>query len=197
MPNFVLNIILVGVLLLAAAIGAGFGFGRMLKFTTSGIAGIVISVVLIALFGMALLATPAINGLVATGNEFFAGVWGFLGVIHLATVLYFIALFIVLQVLRIIIVLIIRRVTEIDKKPIKIANKILGAVYFVLFVFMLFLLILATIRFFEYTFFNYPESIMQAIEGSWIYVIFRNNFIVFGSSAEYCYPYCYCDYVNG
>jgi len=187
MPNWVLNLILIAVLIIIAIAGSTLGFGKSLKFTTSGIAGIIISIVFILFFGMGLLATPAINNLVARGNEFFREVWSFLGVIRLATVLYFIALFAVIQIIRIIIVQIIKRITEIDKRGIKVVNKILGAVYLTVFVFFLFLLILATIAFFEGL---VNGSLLGSIEGSWIYVLYRNNFIVFGNAPTTSYyPY--------
>jgi len=195
MSNTILNLIFLGVLLFTALVGAVFGFGKMLKATTRGIVGIAISITFCVLFGGALLATPAISGLVSRLNDYLYYVWWFLGVINLATVIYFIILFLVFQIARIIIVLIIKKVVEIKRKGIKIVNRILGALYLTVFVFTVFLLALAVLRIFE----DYESGrlLFESIYGSWIHTIFRNNFIVFGRDAYYTYttaltPYYSC-----
>jgi len=178
MNNIGINIIFIVVLLGIALLGAMLGFGKSLKFGTKGVFGIILSVVLCVLFGGALLATDGVGEFVASGNDFFRGVWGFFGVIHLATVLYFIALFFVFQLLRIIVVLIVKHMAEIDSKGIKVINKIFGAIFLAGFVFMLCLLGLAGIRLFENA--GLLTEPLMALENTFLYVLYTYNPIVFG-----------------
>jgi hypothetical protein len=171
------NLIFVAVLILIAGLGALIGFGRSLKWTTRGIVGIVMSVIFCVLFGGALLGTESVGGLVAGGNEFFAGVWGFFGIIRLATVIYFVALFFAVQIVRILITIVIKRIVEIEKPAIKVLNRVAGAVFLAAFCFSLCLLGLAGLRFFEGT--EFTMSILSNIENSFLCTLYVNNPISF------------------
>jgi len=181
MNNLTINIIFVAVLLGVATVGALLGFGRSLKLSTKGVFGIVLSVALCVLFGGTLLTTNSIGEFVARGNDYFRGVWFLLGVIRLATILYFIVLLFVFQVLRIIIVAIIKQVAEADIKGVRVINKVGGAVFLTGFVFALCLLGLAGIRLFENTgLINEP---MGAIQNTFLYTLYVYNPIMLGGSA--------------
>jgi len=179
MNNITTNILFIAVLLGIAALGAILGFGRSLKLTTRGVFGIVLSVVFCVLFGGALLAIPAIGGLVDRGNDHFRGVWNFFGVIRLAIIIYFVVLFFVFQILRIIITSIIKKISETDKKAVKIFNKIGGALFLVTFAFTLCLCVLAGMRLFEQT-----DAIANAVynmQYTFLYTLYRYNPITLGS----------------
>jgi len=114
--------IALAVLVVFAAIGALVGFGRGLKFLTGGIFGIIISVVLCYIFGSMLLGIPFINDLL---NKLADAIGGWSIAI---TVIYYVILFVIFTLIRILIVKLIRKVAEADVLVMKIINRILGAV---------------------------------------------------------------------
>jgi len=181
-----INIIFIVALIVLAIVGSALGFGRALKISTSGISGIIISIIVCVLIGGALLATPAISNLVYNGNNYFRDIWVFFGIIRLAHVIYFIALFAIVQIIRIIIVRIIKGISEIDKKAIKIVNRILGAIYVALAAFVIMLLLFAALSLIEQT--GFAQSILEAIDGTFLRTLYNNNPIVFGSNLSGHYP---------
>lgn len=126
--------IALAVLVVAALIGALLGFGKCLKLFSSGIFGIIISIFLCYVFGGLILGLPFVQNLLTK----FAALWntkeGFffdlLTKIRMEIIVYYVALFIVAQILRIILVKILKHVFEIKFIVIKIINKIGGAVLF-------------------------------------------------------------------
>ena len=128
--------IFLAVLIVIAVLGALIGFGRGLKFLTGGIIGIIISVVLCYLFGGMILDMPFVRKLLSD----LAAHWAnskFLTSIRLEIIIYYIALFIIFTILRILIVLVIRSIAESDVLVMKIFNKIGGVVIFVGLAFLL------------------------------------------------------------
>ncbi|MDE7329585.1 MAG: hypothetical protein K2N30_00595 [Clostridia bacterium] len=126
--------IAIGIVVVCLAIGALIGFGKGLKFFTSGIFGIIIGVVVCALIGTVFLNVGFIGDFVAKFP------WEWLGI-----VVYYIILFIIVQLLRIIIVLILKHVMEIDNVVMKVINRTLGAVFFLAVGVLLSLLVLKII----------------------------------------------------
>ena len=122
-----------------AAIGALVGFGKGLKFLTGGIFGIIISVVLCYIFGSMILGIPFVNDLLTKLADAIGG-WSII-----VTVIYYVVLFILFTLIRILIVKIIRKVTEADVLVMKIINKIFGAVLMAAFGILLGLLALQII----------------------------------------------------
>lgn len=121
--------IAIGIVIVFLALGALIGFGSGLKFFTSGIFGIIIGVVVCALVGTVFLEVGFVRDLL----DKLAACWAdveFLNKIRLDAVIYYVILFVVVQILRIIIVTIIKHVSESKNILIKIVNKTLGAVMF-------------------------------------------------------------------
>ena len=114
--------IALGIIVVFAAIGALIGFGRGLKFLTGGIFGIIISVVLCYIFGSMILGVPFVNDLLTKLAESIGG-WSLV-----VTVIYYVVLFILFTLIRILIVKIIRKVAEADVLIMKIINKVFGAI---------------------------------------------------------------------
>lgn len=114
--------IALGIIVVFAAIGALIGFGRGLKFLTGGIFGIIISVVLCYIFGSMILGVPFVNDLLTKLAESIGG-WSIV-----ITVIYYVVLFILFTLIRILIVKIIRKVAEADVLIMKIINKVFGAI---------------------------------------------------------------------
>ena len=114
--------IALGIIVVFAAIGALIGFGRGLKFLTGGLFGIIISVVLCYIFGSMILGVPFVNDLLTKLAESIGG-WSIV-----VTVIYYVVLFILFTLIRILIVKIIRKVAEADVLIMKIINKVFGAI---------------------------------------------------------------------
>lgn len=112
--------------------GMGFGFGKGLKFCTSGWIGKIISIVVCYfLFGIVLswgfvqdILASFVNALTENGSEFCQ----FLLTIRIEIITFGIVLFIVVQLLRILVVNIIKSIMEIDSAVMRVINKVLGVV---------------------------------------------------------------------
>ncbi len=139
--------LIVAVAILVA--GALIGFGRVLKASTKGILGIIISIVICYFFGGLIYRWGAIETLLQN----FASLWtgssnaflSFLEKIRLEMIVYYIVLFIVVQIIRIVIVAIIKRVSESNNIVIKIFDRTLGAILFLAEIFALLLLVFQTV----------------------------------------------------
>lgn len=133
--------IAIGLLAVFCLLGMLFGFGKGLKFFTSGIFGIIISIVvcyalggLIYNFGF---VQDGLNSMRDALAENGSGFCNFLLKIHIDIVVYYVALFIAVSIIRIIIVKIIKSIAEIDNIVLIILNKAFGVVLFVGVLFML------------------------------------------------------------
>lgn len=121
----------IGVVVASLGLGALIGFGKGLKFFTSGIFGFIIGVVICALVGTVFLDVPFVADLLAKLRESWAGI-EFLDKVHMDVIIYYVIMFVVVQLLRIILVLIIKAIFESDNIVIKIVNRTLGAVLFLI-----------------------------------------------------------------
>ncbi len=154
--------------ILFAGLGFAIGFGRTLKFFTKGIFGFVLSIFACATFGGMIQGIPAVAEWIAGLNASLGEAWSFLGTIHLATVIYYIVLFFVMQLLRILIVKLIAGVFSIDVLVMRIINRILGMLLMVAAVLLLTLLVFALIELFG-------GDIYPSLEGSFLGTLYRNN----------------------
>lgn len=121
--------IAIAIVLGSIVLGIFVGFGSGLKFFTSGVFGFIIGLVVCAMFGTVFLDVGFIGDMLAK----LAANWAdneLLTKMHLEVVIYYVALFFIVQLLRIIIVLIIKKLLEADKPIAKIINKTLGAILF-------------------------------------------------------------------
>ena len=138
--------IIIGLMVVFSLFGMLFGFGKGLKFFTGGIIGVIISVVvcyalggLIYNIGFVKDLLESLNTAIAKGNN---GFCRFLANnIHIEVVIYYIALFIIVSILRVIIVKIIKSIVEIDNMALIIINKTLGVIFFVTVFAMLLLMV--------------------------------------------------------
>lgn len=161
-----------------ALIGGLAGFGRGLKFFTGGIFGVVISVFLCYCFGGFILQLQFVQDLVAK----FAGLWNgkegffydFLTNIHFEIIFYYIVLFIVAQIVRKIIVIILKHAFEINFMPMKVINRVLGIA---LFVGMMILLALVAFQIIDWVGGTTRVQVLEAFDGSVFKLdyIFENN----------------------
>lgn len=111
------------------------GFGRGLAFFTKGIFGIIIAVFVCYTFGGVIynlgFVQTMLNGLVTAMTNSGGGFAQFLISIHIELIVYYVALFILTLIIRLIIVIAIRNVAEMNNPFMKVINKTLGMVFFV------------------------------------------------------------------
>ncbi len=157
--------------------GVAAGFGKGLKFFTSGIFGIIISVFVCYSIGGLVLKLEFVRTLL---DKFTAaltdknGFCDFLLKIHVDVVVYYIVLFIIVQILRIIIVAILKNIAEINNAVFKIINRVLGAVFFLA---VLTLIALTVFQIIQWIGGNTAQNFAQKLEGSFFKLdkLFENN----------------------
>lgn len=110
--------------------GALFGFGNIFKFFTTGIFGIIISVVVCFLIGAAFYGPvePLLNKLAdaIVANENW--LCQFLAKINIQIVLYYVVMFVIVWILRFIVVRLVKAVTKSENKAVKVLNRITGSI---------------------------------------------------------------------
>ena len=158
-------------------LGLCVGFGRTLRFFTKGIFGIVISVFVCFTFGGMIKGIPAVAEFISSLNEKLGNAWSFLQIIHLETVLFYVILFFVVQLVRVIIVHFVCAVFEADVLPMRLINKLLGMVLMVAAVFLLTLLVLAVFRMIEDT--SFVQGILEKIDGTFLGKLYESNPVKF------------------
>ncbi len=130
------SIVFIVGLVVSILLGYLLGFGKTLKFCTGGIIKHIIAIWFCITFGGMIASIPTISNLISNGNEFFGGYAAILAKINIATLIYYVILFIVVELVRLILVLIVKRVFEPkDTKTTiggirNIINRALGAVLF-------------------------------------------------------------------
>ena len=137
--------VVIALIIVFCIFGMLFGFGKGLKFFSGGIIGIIISLFicyalggLIYNFGFVQDMLNSFRGVLdAKGNGFCR----FLLLIQIDIIVYYVALFIVVTVARIIIVRIIASIAEIENIVLIIINKAFGVILFVVVFFILLLLV--------------------------------------------------------
>lgn len=137
--------IALAVILVLALLGVVLGFGKGLKFFTGGIFGIVISVFVCYCIGGMVLQLSFVQQWLTD----FAALWAdksglffdLLTKIHMEIIVYYVALFLVVQLARVIIVRIIKGIAESPFIVIRVINKTCGAALFVTMGFLLGLLV--------------------------------------------------------
>ena len=137
--------VVIALILIFCVFGMLFGFGKGLKFFTGGIIGIIISIfVCYALGGLVYklgFVQDLLNnfrGVLEAKDNVFCK---FLLLIQIDIIVYYVALFIAVTIIRIIIVRIIKRIVEIENTFLIIINKAVGVIFFVVVFFMLLLLV--------------------------------------------------------
>ncbi len=146
----VIDWIAIGVVLVSVLFGALFGFGKLLKFFTGGIIGIVISVVVTYFcFGVVSswtfvrdLMAKLIEAMQNANNS----IVDFLIKIGIEKIILAVGIFIVVQIIRIIIVSIIKSIVEIDNPGVKVVNRLFGIIFMLAFTCMICLLVFHVIQ---------------------------------------------------
>lgn len=171
------DIIALIALLVFVLLGVLLGFGRGLKFFTSGIFGFIISVfVCYLIFGLVLdlgfvkrLCDDFLAWLEQSGS-----VGSFFASIHIDYVVLAIVLFIIVQIIRIFVVKLVRAVLEINNPVFRVINKVLGAAFFVLVLFAIVLVVFQIVAWIGGT---TAQNFLQSLDGSLfgLDALFENN----------------------
>lgn len=129
----VIDWVAIGVVLGALVIGSLLGFGKLLKIFTGGIVGVIISIVVtyfcigvVASWGFVQDIMLKLHEAMVSANN---GVVDFLIKIGIEKIILAVALFIIIQIIRVIIVNIIKGVMEADNVVLKTINRLFGAVF--------------------------------------------------------------------
>lgn len=168
-------IIAIGVALLI--LGYIRGFGKSLKTFTSGVFGVIISVFVCAAFGGMILGTPKMTEWVGQLNDILADKWEFLGKIQAGVIIYYVALFLVTQAVRIVIVKLVCGLFEADNRVMKVINRALGMIFAPAVAFAFLLLVLAVLKCFEDS--TAISDMLAKIDGSILKKLYDINPIVF------------------
>lgn len=123
----------IGIAVVSLLLGALLGFGKLLKIFTGGIIGVLISIV-VTYFLLGVVASwPFVQDLLAkllgaiqSGNN---GFTDFLIKIGIEKIILAVMIFIVVQIVRVIIVHIIKSIVEIDNVVLKVINRVGGAIF--------------------------------------------------------------------
>ena len=158
------------------ALGLLLGFGRSLRFFTRGIFGIIISVFVVFTFGGMIKSIPAIGEMVANGDAYFENLWSFLGYLHLGNVIYYVALFFIVQIVRMIIVRCVKGVFELENPVSKVLNRVLGMVFTVGAVLLLLLLVFAIFKHFETS--EFMIDLLDKLENTFLLKLYQHNPVV-------------------
>lgn len=136
--------IILALILVFCILGMLFGFGKGLKFFTRGIIGFIISIFICYALGGIIYNIGFVAKALDSFRNSLAGKNGFCNFllkIQIDIIVYYVALFIVVTILRIILVHIIKRFFEIENVVLIIINKFFGVVLFVAAFFVLLLLV--------------------------------------------------------
>lgn len=136
----VVDWIFLGIILGGLVLGFLFGFGGIFKFFTTGIFGIIISVVVCLLVGTAFYGPcePFLikiqEAIMANENWFCQ----FLGKLNIQVILYYVIMFIIVWLLRFIVVKIIKSISESENRVVKTVNRIMGSLFFLAILLLIF-----------------------------------------------------------
>ena len=174
--NAIDSVTLIAAIVLAG-LGLALGFGRTLKFFTKGIFGFILSVFICVSFGGMIAGIPAVAEWIGGLNAKLGEAWSFLGTIHLATVIYYIVLFLVVQLVRILVVKLIAGLFSADVLPVRIINRIFGAALMVAAVLLLLLLAFAIVATFGET--QGVIDFVARLDGTFLGTLYAGNPIRF------------------
>ncbi len=164
----------IGVLLLV--LGYIRGFGKSLKTFCGGIVGIIISIFVCVAFGGMILGTELVTGWVGELNSILGGYAAFLEKIQAGVIIFYIALFLASQLVRIIVLKVVCRIFEAENKVMKIINRVLGTIFAPASAFVFLLLVLSVVKLADGS--ELVTKFTSAIDGSIIHKLYLINPIV-------------------
>ncbi len=169
--------IVLAVLAASAVLGMLFGFGKLLKFFTGGIVGFIISIFVVYFFTGIVSGWGFVKELMerlhTVMEEADNGFVDFLMDIGIEKIILYVALFIIAQIIRIIIVNIIKGIVEMNNPVMKVINKFFGLVFLIAVVCCLTLIVFQIVHAIGgETAENFRQSITGTFRLEWV---FDNN----------------------
>lgn len=136
------DIIAIILVALFCLLGLWLGLSKGLVLFTRGIFGLIISIFFCYTFGGLILGIEPVGNFVMdlhNSMEAKGGFLGFLAMIRTEIIVYYIALFIVVTLLRVLVVRLIKNILEIDNVVFKVINKVTGVIFFLAMLVLLWL----------------------------------------------------------
>lgn len=169
--------IVLAVLAASSVLGMLFGFGKLLKFFTGGIVGFIISIFVVYFFTGIVSGWGFVKELMerlhTVMEEADNGFVDFLMDIGIEKIILYVALFIIAQIIRIIIVNIIKGIVEMNNPVMKVINKFFGLVFLIAVVCCLTLIVFQIVHAIGgETAENFRQSITGTFRLEWV---FDNN----------------------
>ena len=172
--NFnMIDIVTIGVFVVAALVGFIGGFGRGLKLFTKGVFGIIISVFVTATFAGMFLKLEQVSIWVADLTKLASQKWAFFATINIGLIAYYVAFFLIVQLLRILVVKVICGIFEADNKVMKVINRVLGLVFVPAVVMAIVLLVFAVFKIVDET--QFVQDVVAKIDGTFLGILYANN----------------------
>ena len=172
----IVDIVLLVALIVLVIIGIAAGFGKSLRRFTKGIVGVILSIFICAALGGAVLGIGFIGDAVSNLGARFASMSSLLGKLHLELVVFYVIMFIVVQILRIIIVKFVCKIFSADNKAMKITNAVLGAIFVPAVSFVFLLLALAVMSLLSDI--GPVREFLTELDGTFLYKLYEINPIV-------------------
>ena len=167
--------IFLGALLIVMILGALLGFGKVFSwFVLNKIVRIIAAIFVCYTFGGMILAIPFVNRLLIDLAANWAHI-AFFNKIHLEIIIYYVALFLLTIIIILIFSRIIRGISEADYKPIKVINKVFGAIIFGVFAFATMLLVFHIITWIGGETSHNFLSALQTDAGAILRPLYENN----------------------
>lgn len=169
--------IFIGLIAFFCLLGILLGFGKGLKFFTTGIFGIFIAVIICYALGGAIYNVSFVQSTLenlVTYVKSAGAVGEFLILIRIDLIAYYIVLFILVLIVRLIIVVIVKNIVEANNVLMIVINKVLGMVFFVGVLLVLGLVVFQIIAAIGGT---VSENLYASLKGSFFKLdtIFENN----------------------
>ena len=136
--------IALGLIAVFMIVGVIVGFGKGLQFFTGGIFGFIIGIVVCVLLGTVFLDVTFVRDLLDKLASYWAHI-DFLNAIHLDIIIYYVVLFIIVQIIRALSVWLLKSVFESNVGVMKFFNKLLGAILFLIFGVLIMLMVVKII----------------------------------------------------
>ena len=169
----IIDIVTIGVAVVAALVGFIGGFGRGLKIFTKGVFGVIISVFVTAAFAGLFLKIDRVSVWIADITRLAAEKWAFFGTINIGLIAYYVVFFLIVQLIRILVVKVICGIFEADNKVMKAINRVLGLIFVPAVVLTLVLLVFAAFKIVDET--QFVQDVTAKLDGTFLGVLYANN----------------------
>jgi hypothetical protein len=132
--------------MVVALLGAIIGMSRVVKIMTSGVFGLIISILCCYSIGQMFMSIPAIAELVAYVHTRAIEAWELFKFINVGIIAYYVGMFLIIQIARKLTVAIFKRIMEAKLPIVRFLNRALGSLSAVAFAFIGVLVFFAVVQ---------------------------------------------------